>query len=89
MCFFAHAVAVYLPNPMSHRTFENFQLGHLNLPNHLLMAPMTRSRAPGAIPNAMMADYYRQRATAGLIVTEGTSPSANGMGYARIPGIYN
>ena len=74
---------------MSHRTFEKFQLGHLNLPNHLLMAPMTRSRAPGAIPNAMMADYYRQRATAGLIVTEGTSPSANGMGYARIPGIYN
>jgi N-ethylmaleimide reductase len=52
------------------------------------MAPMTRSRAIGNIPNELMAEYYRQRSTAGLIITEGTSPSANGLGYARIPGIF-
>ena len=52
------------------------------------MAPMTRSRAPGNIPNDLMATYYGQRSTAGLIVTEGTSPSPNGLGYSRIPGIF-
>jgi N-ethylmaleimide reductase len=51
---------------------------------------MTRNRALDAnVPNALMAEYYSQRATAGLIVTEGTSPSPNGLGYARIPGLYN
>jgi N-ethylmaleimide reductase len=54
------------------------------------MAPMTRSRALEAnTPNALMAEYYAQRATAGLIITEGTSPSPNGLGYARIPGLFN
>jgi N-ethylmaleimide reductase len=53
------------------------------------MAPMTRSRAQGNVPNALMVDYYAQRASAGLIITEGTSPSANGLGYARIPGIFS
>jgi N-ethylmaleimide reductase len=53
------------------------------------MAPMTRSRAIGNIPNALMAEYYAQRASAGLIITEGTSPSPNGLGYCRIPGIYS
>jgi N-ethylmaleimide reductase len=54
------------------------------------MAPMTRSRAvEHNTPNALMADYYAQRATAGLIITEGVSPSANGLGYARIPGLFN
>jgi len=53
------------------------------------MAPMTRSRAIGNIPNDLMATYYRQRAGAGLIVTEGTSPSPNGLGYSRIPGLFN
>lgn len=53
------------------------------------MSPMTRSRALGNIPNAMMATYYSQRAAAGLIVTEGTSPSPNGLGYPRIPGLYS
>lgn len=52
------------------------------------MAPMTRSRAVGNIPNEIMAEYYRQRASAGLIITEGASPSAIGSGYPRIPGIY-
>ena len=53
------------------------------------MAPMTRSRALNNIPNKLMADYYAQRASAGLIITEGTSPSPNGLGYARIPGIFS
>lgn len=53
------------------------------------MAPMTRSRAIDNIPNELMAKYYGQRASAGLIITEGVAPSANGLGYARIPGIFN
>jgi N-ethylmaleimide reductase len=53
------------------------------------MAPLTRSRAIGNIPNALMAEYYSQRASAGLIITEGTSPSPNGLGYPRIPGIFS
>lgn len=57
--------------------------------NHLVMTPMTRSRAIGNLPNELMATYYAQRSGAGLIVTEGTSPSPEGLGYARIPGIYS
>src|ERR1035438_10662441 len=53
------------------------------------MAPMTRSRAIGNIPNDLMAEFYSQRADAGLLITEGTSPSPNGLGYARIPGLFN
>ena len=64
-------------------------LGSLVLQNCMVMAPMTRSRAIDNIPNALMADYYAQRATAGLIITEGASPSPNGLGYARIPGIFS
>lgn len=64
-------------------------LGPLTLENHLVMAPMTRSRATDNIPNALMAEYYSQRATAGLIISEGTSPSPNGLGYPRIPGIFS
>lgn len=64
-------------------------LGTLSLSNHVVMAPMTRSRATADhIPTPIMADYYRQRASVGLIITEGVSPSADGSGYARIPGIY-
>jgi N-ethylmaleimide reductase len=62
----------------------------LQLRNRIVMAPMTRSRAVEAnTPNALMAEYYGQRATAGLIISEGTSPSPNGLGYARIPGLFN
>jgi N-ethylmaleimide reductase len=50
---------------------------------------MTRSRALGNLPNALMATYYAQRASAGLIITEGVSPSPNGLGYARIPGLFS
>ena len=69
--------------------FQPTQLGKLPLANHLVMAPMTRNRAtPGHDVTDIMAEYYAQRATAGLIVTEGIGPSKNGNGYARVPGIY-
>jgi len=63
--------------------------GALQLKNRIVMAPMTRCRAIGNIPNSLMAEYYKQRSGAGLIITEGTSPSPNGLGYARIPGIFS
>ena len=70
--------------------FEPFAARSLQLKNRTVMAPMTRSRAVNAnTPNSLMAKYYGQRATAGLIITEGTSPSPNGLGYPRIPGLYN
>ncbi len=70
--------------------FETFNLGGISLANRTVMAPMTRSRSThNSAPGTLVAKYYEQRATAGLIVTEGTSPSPNGIGYARIPGLYN
>lgn len=69
--------------------FSPHKVGKLHLNNRFVMAPMTRSRAINNIPNALMATYYGQRASAGLIITEGTAPSPNGIGYARIPGIYS
>jgi N-ethylmaleimide reductase len=69
--------------------YSKTNLGLMTLQNQLVMAPMTRSRATQNIPNELMLDYYAQRATAGLIITEGTSPSPNGLGYPRIPGIFN
>src|SRR6187455_2248576 len=73
----------------SKTTFTPHRLGNATLKNRIVMAPMTRSRAIGNVPNELMAEYYSQRSSAGLIVTEGTSPSPNGLGYARIPGIFN
>lgn len=69
--------------------FSKATLGHLALQNRLVMSPMTRNRAVNNTPNPLMAEYYAQRATAGLIITEGTSPSPNGLGYPRIPGIFS
>lgn len=70
--------------------FDPLNTSALVLRNRFVMSPMTRSRAVEAnTPNALMAEYYGQRAAAGLIVTEGTSPSPNGLGYPRIPGLYN
>jgi N-ethylmaleimide reductase len=70
--------------------FEPLRTPSIQLANRAVMAPMTRSRAVEAnTPNALMADYYAQRATAGLIISEGTSPSPNGLGYPRIPGLFN
>ena len=69
--------------------FSPLTLGVLQLRNRVVMAPMTRSRAgSGAVPTQLMAQYYSQRASAGLIVTEGVAPSADGIGYCRTPGIY-
>lgn len=74
---------------MENILFSNYKLGQITLKNRIVMAPMTRSRAIGNIPNDLMVEYYRQRNSAGLIITEGTSPSPNGLGYARIPGLFN
>jgi N-ethylmaleimide reductase len=72
-----------------YKLFQPTQLGSLTLKNHIVMAPMTRCRAIGNVPNELMAEYYAQRARAGLIITEGTAPSPNGLGYARIPGCFS
>jgi len=69
--------------------FTPYRLGRIELPNRVVMAPMTRSRALGGVPNELMARYYAQRASAGLIVTEGIAPVPSGLGYARIPGLYS
>ncbi len=74
---------------MTSTLFTPVALGKLPLKNRIVMAPMTRSRATGNVPNALMAQHYQLRADAGLIITEGTSPSPNGLGYARIPGLYS
>lgn len=68
---------------------SSFALGPITLQNRAVMAPMTRSRAIENVPADLMAEYYGQRAGAGLIITEGTSPGPNGLGYARIPGLFN
>jgi N-ethylmaleimide reductase len=69
--------------------YSKTTLGSLTLQNHLVMAPMTRNRATNNTPNELMMEYYAQRSSAGLIITEGVSPSPNGLGYARIPGIFS
>jgi N-ethylmaleimide reductase len=70
--------------------FDAFSLRAIHLSNRTVMSPLTRSRAhDNNTPNNLMATYYAQRASAGLIITEGTSPSPNGLGYARIPGLFN
>lgn len=70
--------------------FDPFSARSLQLANRIVMAPLTCSRAtPQHTPNELMATYYGQRAEAGLIITEGTSPSLNGLGYPRIPGLYD
>ncbi len=73
----------------TNKLFSSYKLGKIELKNRVVMSPMTRSRAIGNIPNELIAAYYEQRADAGLIITEGTSPSPNGLGYSRIPGLFN
>ncbi len=68
--------------------FDSVQAGNLRLPNRIVMAPLTRNRAPNAVPTALMAEYYAQRASAGLLITEATAISAQGQGYANVPGLY-
>ena len=70
--------------------FQPYSLGSIPLANRLVMAPMTRNRADANhLPTPIMAEYYAQRASIGLIVTEGVAPSPNGAGYPRIPGLYD
>lgn len=70
--------------------FEPIILGNLALPNRIVMAPLTRNRAgEGRVPTALMAEYYAQRASAGLIIAEATSVSPQGVGYPKTPGIWS
>jgi 2,4-dienoyl-CoA reductase-like NADH-dependent reductase (Old Yellow Enzyme family) len=71
--------------------FEPVQIGELNLPNRIIMAPLTRNRASGdgRVPNDLMRQYYVQRASAGLILTEATSVMPSGVGYPHTPGIWS
>lgn len=68
--------------------FDPVRAGKLHLPNRVAMAPLTRNRAPDAIPTALMATYYAQRASAGLLIGEATAISHQGQGYADVPGLY-
>jgi N-ethylmaleimide reductase len=68
--------------------FDPTTAGDIALKNRIVMAPLTRNRAPGAVPTPLMATYYRQRASAGLLITEATAISHQGQGYADVPGLY-
>lgn len=68
--------------------FDPIKFGDIELANRIAMAPLTRNRSPKAIPNDLNTTYYEQRATAGLIITEGTPVSQQGQGYADVPGLY-
>ncbi|SDR74831.1 alkene reductase [Pseudomonas oryzae] len=70
--------------------FDPIQVGDLELPNRIIMAPLTRCRAePGRVPGALMAEYYVQRASAGLIISEATAVTPMGVGYPDTPGIWS
>ena len=70
--------------------FDPIQLGAIRAPNRILMAPLTRGRSTrGHVPTAIMADYYAQRASAGLILTEATGISQQGLGWAYAPGLWS
>ena len=70
--------------------FDPIRIGAWNLPNRIIMAPLTRARAGAErIPNALMAEYYQQRATAGLIISEATSVTPMGVGYGDTPGVWS
>ena len=69
---------------------SSYELGHYTLSNRIVMAPMTRNRAgEGKVPQAMNAEHYAQRASAGLIITEGSQVSPQGFGYPSTPGIHS
>src|SRR5262249_19589345 len=73
------------------KLLEPFKLGPITLPNRLVMAPLTRHRAvpPGMVPSPLAVEYYGQRASAGLLITEATQISQQGQGYQDTPGIYS
>lgn len=68
--------------------FDPVQVGDLSLSNRIAMAPLTRNRSPKAVPGELTVEYYRQRASAGLIITEATAITHQGQGYADVPGLY-
>ena len=68
--------------------FDPIQVGALALANRIAMAPLTRNRSPGTVPQAITATYYAQRASAGLLISEGTAISHQAQGYADVPGLY-
>jgi N-ethylmaleimide reductase len=84
----SHAI-LNVENMNTNKLFTPAKVGSTEIKNRIVMAPMTRCRAIANEPNDLMASYYKQRSGAGLIITEGTSPSPNGLGYARIPGIFS
>ena len=84
-----------IPNPrrkvIMSKLFEPLAVGELELPSRIVMAPLTRNRAtmPGRVPNGLMREYYAQRASAGMIITEATSVEPMGVGYPSTPGIWS
>ena len=74
---------------MTHLLYQPTAAGALRLDNRIAMAPLTRNRAPGAVPTPLMAEYYAQRASAGLIITEATAISPQAQGYSDVPGLYS
>jgi N-ethylmaleimide reductase len=74
--------------PVRKGLFDPVSLGTLRLPNRIVMSSMSRDRSPGGVPTGLNADYYAQRATAALVVTESTAVSARGVGWPNTPGIY-
>ena len=71
------------------KAFEPITVGSWKLPQRFVMAPLTRNRAKGTVPDDLNAEYYGQRADAGLIITEGSQPSAVGQGYLDTPGFHS
>src|ERR1700704_159367 len=92
-CTFPFHLQLSENNNMSTATklFEPYKLGPITLPNRLVMAPLTRNRAvaPGMVPSPLAVDYYGQRASAGLLITEASQVSQQGQGYQDTPGIYS
>lgn len=74
---------------MTEPLYQPFSFGRVTLKNRVVMAPLTRSRSPGNVPADIVVTYYAQRTEAGLIISEGTSPSPDGLGYCNIPGLFN
>ncbi|MCZ4092809.1 alkene reductase [Sinorhizobium psoraleae] len=68
--------------------FDTITIGEITLQNRVVMAPLTRNRSPKAVPNTLNVTYYEQRASAGLLITEGTAITHQGQGYADVPGLY-
>jgi N-ethylmaleimide reductase len=79
-----------MSSPIKNQLFSPIKFGNLELANRIIMAPLTRNRAAdGDVPQAMNVEYYRQRASAGLIISEGSQISPQGLGYPHTPGIYS